>query len=61
MSLIVRIRRFLDATGMPETLFGRRVLNDPRLVADLRNGRQPRPRTVRRIEAFLASHPPDAR
>jgi len=56
MTLVMRIRRFLDRTGMKETVFGRRVLNDPRLFDDLRKGRQPRAATVQRIEAFLSSH-----
>jgi len=55
MSLIWRIERFLRASGMPETRFGRLAVRDPRLVGDLRNGRQPRAGTVARIEAFIAS------
>lgn len=39
---------------MPQTRFGRLAVNDPRLVGDLRNGREPGPRMVRRIETFLA-------
>ena len=46
---------------MPPTLFGRRTINDPRLVEDLLNGRQPRQRTVARIDAFIAAHPEGAR
>jgi hypothetical protein len=29
-------------------------VGDPRFVLDLRNGREPRPATVRRVSAFLA-------
>ncbi|NIJ23757.1 hypothetical protein [Sphingomonas japonica] len=39
---------------MSASAFGRRAMADPRFVHDLRRGREPRPRTVRRIESFLA-------
>ncbi|UZK70933.1 hypothetical protein OKW76_07915 [Sphingomonas sp. S1-29] len=54
MSMLPRIERFLRHSAMPPTLFGRRVANDPRLVGDLRNGREPGPQMCARIEAFLA-------
>ena len=50
------IARFLKRTGMPDTTFGRRAANDPRLVRDLRNGREPRGPMVARIVAFMADH-----
>lgn len=53
MSLLVRIDRYLRHTNMPPTTFGRRAVNDPRLVGDMRLGRQPRGATLARIEAFL--------
>ena len=52
-TILQRINRHLQETGMPETLFGRRAAGDPRLVGDLRNGRQPRPPLVARIEAYI--------
>ena len=55
MSLLVRIDRCLRCTRMRPTTFGRRAINDPRLVGDLRLGRQPRARTVARIEALLTA------
>ena len=61
MAVLRKIHRFLHHSGMPPTKFGRLAVNDPRLVGDLRNGREPRPRTVRRIEAFLTQHGGDAR
>lgn len=54
MSLIWKIERFLRASGLPPTKFGRLAINDPRLIDDLRNGREPRASTVKRIEAFIA-------
>ena len=50
------ISRFMKRTGMPVTKFGRLALNDPRLVSDLRNGREPRARTVKRIAAFMQDY-----
>ncbi|TKD51748.1 hypothetical protein [Sphingomonas baiyangensis] len=54
MDLVVRIERHLRRSGMKRTAFGRSVANDPRLVDDLRNGREPRARMRGRIEAYLA-------
>lgn len=54
MSMLPRIERFLRQSAMPPTLFGRHVANDPRLVGDLRNGREPGSRMCARIEAYLA-------
>jgi hypothetical protein len=51
-----KVEKFLRRTDMPETKFGRLAVGDPRLVRDLRNGREPRSRMVRRIEAFLAAY-----
>jgi hypothetical protein len=53
MSTIWRIERFLRASGMPPTTFGRRAINDPQLLHDLRNGRELRARTAARIDAFI--------
>lgn len=54
MTVLMKIDRYLQHTGMPMTKFGRLAVGDPRLVHDLRRGRQPRPRMVVRIEAFIA-------
>ena len=40
--LMRKIERFLAQTGMPVTKFGRLAAHDPRLVGDLRNGREVR-------------------
>ena len=55
MSVLRLIERHLRETGVPPTRFGRGAVNDPRLVGDLRRGREPGPRTVRRIEAYIAA------
>jgi hypothetical protein len=54
MSVLRKIDKYLKKTGMAPTRFGRLVVRDPRLVGDLRNGRQPGQRLLARIEAFLA-------
>lgn len=54
--LIRQIEKFLRRTGMPWTKFGRLAAHDPRFVADLRNGRIPRPGTQARIEHFMITY-----
>jgi len=51
--LLRQIERFLRQTDMPWTKFGRLAAQDPRFVADLRNGRIPRARTAARVEQFM--------
>ena len=53
--ILPKIQKFLRRSGMPPTKFGRLAVNDPRLVGDLRNGREPRAEMVKRVEAFLAA------
>jgi hypothetical protein len=56
MHLIRTIEVFLRRTGMAPTRFGRESVRDPRFVFDLRNGREPTGRTVRRIEHFMNAY-----
>lgn len=58
MHLCQRIERYLKATGMRPTTFGRLAARDPRLVFDLRSGRAPRRALARRLAAFLDAHEP---
>lgn len=51
--LLREIERFLRQTGMTPTRFSRLATGDPRFVADLRNGREPRHRTVARTQHFM--------
>lgn len=57
--LIRNIEKFLKRTGMPPTKFGRLAAHDPRLVGDLRNGREPRPEMTLRVEQFMNSYRTD--
>lgn len=63
MAILGKVERYLRKHGMPATKFGRLAVRDPRLVGDLRNGRELRSRTLARVEAFLAEppSPPEAR
>jgi hypothetical protein len=56
--ILLKIDRYLRATGMPPTKFGRLAVRDPRLVRDLRAGREPGPRMVARVNAFIAENAP---
>lgn len=51
--ILLRIERYLRAHRMTPTRFGRRALGDPNFVLNLRDGRQPRETTLRRLEAWL--------
>ena len=53
MHLLREVEKFLKNSNMPAARFGREVVKDPRFVFDLRNGREPRPRTIERVRAFL--------
>lgn len=55
MHLLRRVEGYLRRSGTPPTRFGRDAVRDPRFVLDLRNGREPREATVRRVSAYLDS------
>lgn len=57
--LIRKIEKFLLRTGMPVTRFGRMAAHDPRLVMDMRNGREPRPEMISRVERFMNNYKPE--
>jgi hypothetical protein len=54
MELLHEITAFCGRTGMPVTKFGRLAVNDPRLVSDMRRGRELRPTTCARVRRFIA-------
>jgi len=53
--LLREVEKFLNRSQTAPTRFGREVVGDPRFVFDLRNGREPRAATVRRVRAYLES------
>lgn len=52
--MLPRIEEFLARMQMSPTRFGRTVVRDPRLVFDLRRGRQPRRKVQARVRSYLA-------
>jgi hypothetical protein len=58
--LAARVRHHLAQTKESPSAFGRRVANDPHLVRQLDAGREPRRRTVERIEAALRGEVTDS-
>ena len=50
-----RIERVLRRTGMRPTRFGREAVGDPNFVFDLREGREPRARTLARVIRYIES------
>lgn len=53
MAVLREIERYLVRAKIAPTRFGRDVANDPRLVLDMRNGREPRPATIAKIRAHI--------
>jgi 2,4-dienoyl-CoA reductase-like NADH-dependent reductase (Old Yellow Enzyme family) len=51
--LLRRIEQFIKERRMPPARFGREAVGDPCFVFDLRDGREPRQRTVARVSAYL--------
>ena len=56
MHINLQIERFLRKHNMAATKFGRLAASDPRLVLDMRNGREIRPAMVARLELFMDGH-----
>lgn len=55
MSLLHAIETCLKLTQVPASRFGRESVKDPRLVHDLRRGRQPGPAMERRVRMHIAA------
>jgi hypothetical protein len=56
MNLLYEIEKFLRRTSMPPTRFGRLAVRDPRLVGDMKRGREVRETMAQRVRAFIAAH-----
>ena len=52
--LLQRVSKYLRASRTSPSRFGQEAVNDPCFVFDLQAGREPRARTVARVEAYLA-------
>lgn len=55
MTILRKIELYLRASGIAPTRFGRDVAGDPRLVFDLRNGREPGAKMCALINAHLCA------
>ena len=53
--ILRQIERYLERSGMSATTFGRQVARDPRLVHDLRRGRELGQALRQRVEAFIGA------
>jgi hypothetical protein len=51
--LLREIEKYLRASGTPPTRFGRLAVRDPRLVHDLRRGREAGWHVTKRVMAYL--------
>jgi 2,4-dienoyl-CoA reductase-like NADH-dependent reductase (Old Yellow Enzyme family) len=56
MTMLRTIETFLKRSGIAATQFGRDVARDPRLVHDMRLGRQLGPRLRMKVQAYIAEH-----
>ncbi len=57
--LIWHIEKYLRKTGMRASNFGREAVKDPRLVSDLRQGREPGKRIAERVFDYMEERGPD--
>lgn len=57
--LIWHIEKYLHKTGMAASMFGRESVRDPKLVFDLRKGREPGRRLSGRVEDYMEERGPD--
>lgn len=53
MTLLRRIETHLRRYGTTATRFGREAVRDPRLVHDLRRGREPGAKLARRVGLYI--------
>ncbi len=57
-TLAEEIDAFIAQHAMSPITFGRKALNDPHFVRDLKNGRDLKLSTVDRVRAFIAHYSP---
>src|SRR3954462_11593675 len=55
-TLLGSISDFCRRTGMAESTFGRRAVNDGKFVARLRDGARVTPETLTRVNDFMTKH-----
>src|SRR4051812_13979527 len=55
-TLLGSISSFCQQTGMAESTFGRRAVNDGKFVSRLRDGARVTPETLQRVNQFMERH-----
>src|SRR5215471_18944283 len=55
-TLLGSISQFCQRTGMAESTFGRRAVNDGKFVSRLRDGARVTPETLHRVNQFMERH-----
>lgn len=55
-NLLSDIEAFVAANAMSEWAFGEGELNDRRFISELRNGREPRRKTLARVRHFMDTY-----
>jgi hypothetical protein len=56
--LLETVERFVAASGLSEITVGRKALNDPHFVRQLRAGRRCWPETEEKVRAFIRENAP---
>ncbi|WP_370309264.1 hypothetical protein [Sphingobium abikonense] len=55
-TILTEIEEFCAKHQLRESRFGREAVNDTSFVPGLREGREPRRRTVQRVQQFMAAY-----
>lgn len=54
--ILTGIERFIARHQLPPTTFGRKAIGDPNLIPNLRDGRELRRATEKRVRAFMETY-----
>lgn len=55
LDLLAIVEAFIASSGMSKSSFGVAAMGDPCFVDQLREGREPRRRTIRRVMEYIAT------
>ncbi|NGQ91478.1 hypothetical protein G5V65_11275 [Rhodobacter sp. HX-7-19] len=55
LDLLAIVEAFIASSGMSKSSFGMAAMGDPCFVDQLRDGREPRRRTIKRVMEFIAT------
>ena len=57
-TLLADVEAFCTTHGLKDWQFGIQALNDPHFIRDLKNEREPRRKTIRRVREFMSTYSP---